>query len=263
MDCQLSGSQQVDVHRTPPGRWARGWASGLALARRAAVALQGWAVPPRCILCLDPGRPPTLDLCPACESELPLVRHPCDHCASPRADPEAACPHCTAAGPPPFARAFAPYAYDWPLADVVRGFKYGRQLPYGRVLGELLAEQLLARGPPWPEIIVPVPLHPRRERQRGYNQAWEVARIVGARLRVPVEPRACLRVRETAPQASLDARARAANLQGAFAVPVQLAARHVAIVDDVLTTGATLAEISRVLQAAGATSVEAWTVARA
>lgn len=271
MDCQLPGSRQVDdsaavgVRSSPPWRAAREW------ARRAALALQGWALPPRCVLCLDPGRPPTLDLCPACEAELALVRNPCPQCAAPRSAPavashgapSTACEHCTTHGSPPYARAFAPFEYAWPLADLVRGFKYGRQLPYGRVLGELLAEQLLARGPPWPDVLVPVPLHPKRERQRGYNQAWEIARIVGSRLRVPVDPRACARVRDTPPQASLDAKARAANLRGAFAVPRPLGARHVALVDDVLTTGATLAEVTLALNGAGVECVDAWTVARA
>jgi ComF family protein len=258
MDCQLSDRAAVDERSTARMRWAH----AAEWLRRALVAAQGWALPPRCVLCLDPGRPPTLDLCPACEAELPRVEHACDRCAAPRAGPLATCGRCAQA-PPPFARAFAPFAYDWPLADVVRGFKYGKQLPYGRVLGELLAEHLLARGPPWPEALVPVPLHPRRERARGYNQAWEIARVIGARLRLRVEPLACVRVRDTSPQAALDARARAENLRGAFALPAPVGCRHVAIVDDVFTTGATLAEITRVLQAGGVERVEAWAVARA
>jgi ComF family protein len=212
-------------------------------ARAWADRLHGWLLPPRCVLCLDPGQAPTLDLCPACEAELPVLA------------PTGAAP--------PFARVVAPFRYAWPVDALIRGFKYHGQLPHGRVLGTLLAGAVLAGGTPLPQLIVPVPLHPARERERGYNQAWELARVVGRLLDVPIAPTLCARTRATPPQASLDAAARRANLAGAFAVTRRPGALHVAVVDDVLTTGATVAALATALLGAGVKRVDCWTVARA
>jgi ComF family protein len=205
--------------------------------------VRGWLLPPRCVLCLDPGRAPALDLCPACEAELPVLGRARDV--------------------PPFARVVAPFRYAWPVDALIRGFKYHGQLPHGRVLGTLLAEAVLASGTPRPQLIVPVPLHPARERERGYNQAWELARTAGRLLDVPVAPTLCVRTRATPPQASLDGAARRANLAGAFAVTRPPGALHVALMDDVLTTGATVAALAAALLGAGVERVDCWTVARA
>jgi ComF family protein len=207
---------------------------------------QGWLLPPTCVLCLDPGQPPTRDLCAACEADLPR---------SPELAPPAA-----------FDAALAPFAYDWPVDALIRDFKYHGRLAHGRVLGTLLADAAgaaLSGGEPVPQALVPVPLHPRRERERGYNQAWELARVLGRELGIPVVANLVLRTRETPPQASLDAAARRTNLVGAFALRRAPGVERIALVDDVLTTGATLGELARVLRAAGAGRVTAWTVARA
>jgi ComF family protein len=233
---EADGAGETDSALRPSGvrsGWARTWTD----------RLHGGLLPPRCVLCLDPGRAPALDLCPACEAELPVLGPPCEA--------------------PPFARVVAPFRYAWPVDALIRGFKYHGQLPHGRVLGTLLAEAVLACGTPLPQLIVPVPLHPARERERGYNQAWELARVAGRRLDVPIAPTLCARTRATPPQASLDAAARRANLAGAFAVTRPPGARHVALVDDVLTTGATVAAVAAALLGAGVTRVDCWTVARA
>jgi ComF family protein len=228
--------------------------------RALALRVQGWMLPPRCVLCLDPGQAPALDLCADCASDLPAVPTSCPRCAEPASGAE--CAHCATA-PPPYVRAFAAHAYAWPVDALVRGFKYHGQLPYGRVLGTLLAEAVATARLPAPDLIVPVPLHPARERERGYNQAWELARVVAATLRTPAAPNACRRVRATAPQANLDAAARRANLSGAFVVPRALRGARVAVVDDVLTTGATLGAVANALHDAGAAEVQVWAVARA
>jgi ComF family protein len=224
--------------------------------------LHGCLLPPRCVLCLDPGRPPTLDLCGACEADLPRHGPACPRCGDARGGESAPCARCALA-PPPYARVLAPYRYAWPVDALVRGFKYHGQLPHGRVLGTLLAEAVLADAAPLPQLLVPVPLHPSRERERGYNQAWELARVAGRLLGIPVAPTLCARTRATPPQATLDAAARRANLAAAFAVRAPPGAAHVAVVDDVLTTGATLAAVSSALLAAGVTRVDGWAVARA
>jgi ComF family protein len=263
----------------------RGWLDG---GRALLERVHGWVLPPRCVLCLDPGRPPTLDLCPACEADLPVVGPSCGRCGEPTAEPEreraferparpaggfadgwadervdaVACVRCTA-HPPPYAASVAAFRYAWPVDALVRGFKYQKRLSHGRVLGTLLAEAVLARHAALPDAIVPVPLHPARERERGYNQAWELARVAGGVLRVAAWPTACARVRETPPQAGLDAAARRTNVVGAFAVRRDVRGAHVAIVDDVMTTGATVAALAVALRTAGARRVDAWAVARA
>lgn len=173
-----------------------------------------------------------------------------------------ACAKCATA-PPAFASALAAFRYDWPVDALVRGFKYHGRLPHGRVLGTLLAEAVLARAATLPDAIVPVPLHPSRERERGYNQAWELARVAGRVLGVRAYASGCVRLRETPPQAGLDAAARRTNVVGAFGVSRSFEGRHVAIVDDVMTTGATVAALASALLAEGARRVDAWAVARA
>jgi ComF family protein len=163
---------------------------------------------------------------------------------------------------PPFRSSFVPFRYAYPLDHLVQGLKFRNELVYGRVLGQLFASCLLARGEPLPEAIVPVPLAPRRYRQRGYNQAIELAlsirRITGIAVRADV----AIRQRETAEQAGLDRKGRRCNVAGAFAAAAPLRVRHVAILDDVVTTGSTVRELAEVLQRAGAEQIEVWAIAR-
>ena len=163
---------------------------------------------------------------------------------------------------PSFQSSFVPFRYAYPLDHLVQGLKFRKELACGRVLGQLLAECLLARGEPLPEAIIPVPLAPRRYRQRGYNQASELAlsirRVTGVAVRADV----AIRQRETAEQAGLDRKARRRNVTGAFAAVAPLHARHVAILDDVVTTGSTVRELADVLQRAGAEQIEIWAIAR-
>jgi ComF family protein len=121
---------------------------------------------------------------------------------------------------------------------------------------------LLARGKPLPEAIVPVPLALRRYRQRGYNQAIELALTIRHISGIPVRADVAIRQRETAEQAGLDRKARRRNVAGAFAAVAPLRVRHVAILDDVVTTGSTVRELAEVLQRAGAEQIEVWAIAR-
>ena len=166
------------------------------------------------------------------------------------------------ADPPPFDSSFVPFRYAYPLDHLVQGLKFRNELACGRVLGELFARCLVARGAPLPEVIVPVPLALRRYRQRGYNQASELAlsirRITGAAVRSDI----AVRQRETAEQAGLDRKARRRNVTGAFAIAAPLQARHVAILDDVVTTGSTVRELAKVLRCSGVERLEVWAIAR-
>ena len=146
---------------------------------------------------------------------------------------------------------------------LVAGLKFHDRLAGGRLLGELLARHLLVRGGPLPELILPIPLHPRRLRQRGFNQALELALPLGRRLGVPLDRHSCRRNRATQPQTELDLKQRRRNLRNAFALAGPLPARHIALVDDVVTTGSTSNELARLLKRAGAERVEVWAAARA
>jgi ComF family protein len=164
--------------------------------------------------------------------------------------------------PPPFIRSFVPYRYAYPLDHLVRGLKFRNELACGRVLGELFSRCVLACGTPLPEVIVPVPLAPRRYRERGYNQASELALAIQRCTGVFVKADIVMRQRETAEQAGLDRKARRKNVRGAFTALAPLHARSVAILDDVVTTGSTARELASVLLHAGAERVEVWAIAR-
>jgi ComF family protein len=188
-----------------------------------------------------------VDLCPDCEEALPWLDSPWLH------DPLAGA-QCT----------LAPWAYAEPLATLVRDLKFAGAIPAGRVLGQLLGEARQAQGAAAPDLqILPVPLHPLRLAERGYNQAELLARQAGRVLARPVRTGLLQRLRHTAAQSGLGATDRAANLEQAFAAELgRWRGCPVAVVDDVLTTGSTLRAVVKALKADGAGPVEVWTVAR-
>lgn len=219
--------------------------------------------PPRCLLCLDAGQPPALDLCRSCEADLARDLPACTGCALPLPQPDAfLCGDCLQR-PRIFDAAFAAYRYEHPLDWLVRRMKYGGDIAAARVLGTLLGRRAQAGHAIHVEALVPVPLHRARESRRGFNQAMEIARFAGRELGLPVVYDAARRCRATVEQAGLDAAQRRGNLRGAFDLLRPLGETRLAIVDDVLTTGSTVEELARVLKAGGAEWVEVWTVARA
>jgi ComF family protein len=162
-----------------------------------------------------------------------------------------------------FDAAFAPYRYEFPLVQLIHRLKYGGQIAIGRILGTLLARRLAGCGRPRVDAIVPVPLHAAREAKRGYNQAREIALFAAELLGIPLEDRIVRRSRATGEQAMLHAAARRRNLRGAFEVRASSVPLRVAIVDDVLTTGATAEALTLALRRAGCRHVEVWAIARA
>ena len=185
-----------------------------------------------------------LDLCAACQADLP--RSPAWQ--SPITG---------------FDRVCCPWAYRWPVDQLVRALKFSGERSHARLFGTLLALERQALGAPWPQLLVPVPLHPLRLSERGYNQAAELGRFAGRASGVPVRAQALERVRATREQSGLGATGRAANVAGAFRARVPLAGLHVALLDDVVTTGSTAAAAADALRVAGAGPVELWAVARA
>lgn len=206
----------------------------------------GWLLPPRCVLCGRPGQRPSLDLCAACDRELPRIRGNELSMRGPVGD-----------------RLHASFAYAPPVDAMVQALKYGGQLALGRVLGQLLARSVAELGRQFEvDCLLPVPLHPLRHAERGFNQSAEIAIHAARQLGLPVEPRLAVRRAQTRPQVGLPPVDRRSNLAGAFAAsPAGVQGRRVVIVDDVVTTGSTVAELARALHAAGAVSVDAWCVA--
>lgn len=203
--------------------------------------------------------------CPACRQRLPWNPVACARCALPLPGPgpgEFLCPAC-AGSPPPQDLAFVPFRYEGPISAQIVELKFRAGLHRAPVLAELLALGLAARPRPLPELLVPVPLHPARLFRRGYNQALEIARPLASRLTVALAPDAARRRRATGEQTRLSAGQRRRNVRGAFEVDPLVRGRHVALLDDVITTGATAAELARTTRAAGAVGVEVWAVARA
>lgn len=205
-------------------------------------------LPWRCLLCGAPGAD-GMDLCEPCAKEMPRNRACCSRCALPLPLPAVACGQCLRREPP-WDAAWAPFRYGWPLDRLETRFKFGDDLAAGRTLAALWRDE--PAPPVLPDLIVPVPLHRSRLRQRGYNQALELARPLAARLRVPLGHDVLVRTRDTSAQTELDRAARRRNVRGAFHLREAVALPdHVALFDDVMTTGATLAECARLLKRAG------------
>lgn len=222
--------------------------------------IQNWLYPPTCLLCGDPGRD-GMDLCGACAASLPRLKAACLRCGTPLSGAvDLVCGACQRR-PPPFLAVRSAFRYEEPVSHLICALKFGARHPCARLLGGLLADHLCDVEEK-PEAILPVPLHSSRYRARGFNQSIEIARVVARRLEIPLDLHACRRIRATVAQSSLPANQRHENLRGAFAVRAGVAYRHVAILDDVMTTGATVTELSGTLLKAGVEKVEVWTCAR-
>jgi ComF family protein len=171
-----------------------------------------------------------------------------------------ACGHCTL-HPPVFTHTQAPLLYEAPFKQLISAFKFQQRLHLAAALGRLFCQQL-PRTHTLPDLILPVPLHPSRLRERGFNQSLELARRVASELRLPMAHRGCRRVIATPPQRGLEQRARQKNLRRAFTADASVKGLHIALFDDVITTGATVTAASQALLHAGARQVDVWALAR-
>lgn len=233
--------------------------------RRAALAVLDALWPPRCVLCGDAGQAD--NLCPGCRADLPRVEHGCRRCANPLPRDVARCGACSGSDPA-FDAALAALHYRTPVDRLVHRFKFRRDLAAGLALAGTLADAVagrLADGTAVrPQLVVPVPLHWRRQTRRGFNQAELLARDAMHRIGGPPVHELLTRVRSTATQSALRSGRRRANVRAAFRCrPLPPGLVHVALVDDVMTTGATLNECARTLKRAGIARVDAWIVTRA
>ncbi len=226
---------------------------------------QHWLWPGNCLLC-SARAAINQDICSACAQALPRVRGACSRCAANSAALDATdvvCGECQTE-PPAFAATRAAFQYAAPLDKLIQDLKYRERLDVSRVLGNYLADYLADKHEDLPDVIVPVPLHATRLRERGYNQSLEIARFVAARFNLPINSAEVKRVRATLPQTELPREQRRKNLRGAFSAEQKIfAGLKVAIVDDVMTSGYTADALARCLIKNGAERVTVWVVARA
>ena len=229
------------------------WDAACTAARRIDTEL----MPIRCVFCgFDTARQP---VCPPCLADLPRITIACPLCARP-APNEVPCSDCQL-NPPPFSTVIAPLAYEFPVDAAIRLYKFQRRLYYAPAFGHMLS--IAARRlPDDVDALLPVPLHWRRHGYRGFNQVTEMCKPL---LRVTGLPlvRNVRRVRYTPYQSGLTSAARRRNLHSAFSINGALRSRHVAIVDDVITTGETTRQLARVLMGAGIETVSVLALARA
>jgi ComF family protein len=204
-------------------------------------------------------------VCDACRSAFTPVGRRCDRCGIGLASTAPVCGECVVA-PPAFTRTVAAVDYAFPWSGLIGRFKFAAALDLADVLAATMARASAATPASCPDLLLPVPLGPGRLRERGYNQAWELARRLARRVGVPADASLLLRIKDTAAQSTLLPGERESNLAGAFAVePRRLAEVRgltVAVVDDVMTTGATADEAARTLLRAGASEVHLWVLAR-
>lgn len=245
--------------------WAKG--QGLSIWRGSRnwlnTALDA-LLPQRCLLCAQAsGHEP---VCPGCLARLPHLPAPaCIVCAHPHealafGSAGLPCGRCLAQ-PPAYDATLAVYAYLHPVDELVRVLKYGRRLASADFLSRALAGLLSHVGIPV-DCVLPMPLSPTRLAERGFNQALELARPVARQVGLPLEVAALTRRNDPTHQASLPWTARASSMHGAFACHADFSGQHVLVIDDVMTTGATLNELARVLKAHGAARVTNLVVAR-
>lgn len=212
--------------------------------------------PGSCLLCGSDTRNELL--CPACVADLPsLPAAQCPQCAEQTTHGER-CGACLQT-PPHFDRAIAAYRYDFPVDRIIHALKYGHQLAVASWLAQTLAQRLPADK----ALIVALPLHRDRLRERGFNQSWEIAQALGKRLQQPVDGSSLLRTRATPPQADLPLPERQRNVRGVFECTADLGGREILLIDDVMTTGSTVNEAARVLKLHGASRVTVAVAARA
>ncbi len=225
--------------------------------------IQDYLLPPTCLLCGNKGFK-SHDLCDICYQRLLRNKRSCYRCAEifeSNVSTPSLCGHCIST-PPAFDETYAPFVYQAEMRHLVTKLKFGGHTKNARLLGLLLAEHLKQTAQ-LPELIIPVPLYKKRYRERGFNQALEIAKTVGKSLNIPLDMTSCHRMHDTPHQIGLTALQRRKNLEKAFTLIKPIKAQHVAILDDVMTTGSTVNELASLLKKSGIERVDVWVCARA
>jgi len=218
-------------------------------------------LPATCILC-DSRGVVKKDICTHCFDNLPKNNDCCYQCGTPLELKAqiSLCGYCQSTAPA-FNTCHAPFIYQGAIRYLITRLKFNQHYKNARLLGQLFAESLIDRK--LPQCIIPVPLHKKRYRQRGFNQSLEIAKTIGRQLQIPIEAKLCIRHRNTPHQVGLTTKDRHKNVKNAFSIIKETHYTHIAILDDVMTTGATLQEIALIFKKTGIINIELWVCARA
>ena len=219
-------------------------------------------IPQSCLLCGNRGQGDRL-VCSGCESDLPWLGHHCSVCATPLpANAPDTCGQCQRKSPA-YDYTQALFHYTSPVDKLITGLKFNSRLVNARMLGDIMAAKIQANTLDRPEALLPVPLHRQRLRERGFNPALELARPLAKAWDIPLLKEPVRRIRATTAQMELPAKQRHQNIRGAFECDTSLPYGHIAIVDDVVTTGATANELAKLLKKQGIRIVQIYAIARA
>lgn len=204
-------------------------------------------------------------ICLPCQNDLPTIKNPCAICGGLLASESnlSTCGKCLKTKPF-YQKSIIPLEYDFPVTTIIKRLKFNEKLLFSGTLSNILLNKVLERSDPYPypETIIPVPLHPFRLIKRGFNQSELIAKDLANSLKIPVDIKSCRRIKNTSHQTGFSDKERKKNIRNAFDVKNSFSAKHVAILDDVVTTGSTVNELARVLQQAGAETIEVWACAR-
>lgn len=233
---------------------------------RELVIEMSFLFPSTCILC-NALSDRKLDLCSACENDLPFLKNCCLRCAQSLPEGQTICGVCLNNPLPVAVQTFALFNYQAPIKQLLLSLKFNNRLVNAKILGEMLANYLddKYKNQDKPEVIIPVPLHPARLHERGYNQALELARLVAKKLKIPIDKCSAKRIKNTLAQALLPAKKRTQNIKQGFDIDKVrvMPYKHVAVVDDVITTGNTATELCKTLYRVGINKIDVWCVAKA
>jgi len=228
--------------------------------------LKRWLLPPICLLC-ENFLQSREAICKSCKNDLPILPKHCLQCAQTLSSPNEmilTCGTCLKK-PPPFDKIFALFPYEPPITQFITLLKFHGNFKYASLFAEYLIQKIQTE---WyqdhslPHLILPVPLHTKRLKERGFNQALEIAKPIAKALSLPIDQHGVKRIRETKAQSGLSSDARKKNIAHAFQACQDYSNLIIALIDDVITTTSTVTEISRVLQKQGAQSIHVWCCAR-
>jgi ComF family protein len=215
--------------------------------------------PSNCLLCDAETDASQLSICDCCIADFTSQDRPCCPQCGILSGSGNTCGHCLKS-PPSFNATHALYTYQYPIDGLLQKYKYGNQLTIAELFGRLIARDRSATQRP--DVLIPMPLHPLRLQERGFNQAVEIARVVACCLDIPLDAHCCKRIKSAPPQVTLLLKQRVRNMRNAFICERDLTGMRVALLDDVMTTGASLNALAAAVRKAGATEVECWVVAR-
>jgi len=219
-----------------------------------------WLIPKRCLHCSSNLRKQNTHVCETCYPQLPFQDHYCIRCGQNFAADTDYCGHCISS-PPSFDKCFCPFKYESSIKELICDFKYREQPELARAVASLLADELMDHGFERPDALIAVPMHIDRLRERGYNQSTLISKHLSRLLGVPMINGALYKSRPTTPQAKLNLKRRQKNLNDSFKLAKIIHVKSVAIIDDVVTTGATAEEIAKILKKNGVDYVQVWGVA--